>query len=402
MYVFSIVILLSDFAFAGRESLCITSGTTVARYPIEIIRDTTSLIENQSLDSLCAGLWVERVSEPIPALVSLWIEPETCNTTQTRMWINAGDLDEEQPVALILHWGTAPAPEAQGGALVFPFFDDFIDEATSLSMWNYDSDNDEGLALLAGDLVTNSGVLLWSKDPVFGPTDELVARIGWSYAGPNVEIGAGTVMGTGGGRDRSDRSWEGFVHYGDREVGGIATVRPPDCNRSTSSPNNQVFASDSGDLLRVSVRWWIDAGSLWSSVQGDSQTVTRGPVDCYDDTASKSILLLPDEEQGDGSTDPDQHTAFVFVHPISAVLSESSRADELCDRAFDTQPADTSTSTHILPPFERDTGVAPSLLERAQQPVGCQCATAPPLRWAWAWILTAVLGVSRLRCITRQ
>lgn len=337
--------------------------------------DTQDLIEAGALDAGCAGLWVELLDGPVP----YWIESGSCGSSATAIWVTPAQLPEGELVGLRILWSTSPAPSAGDGSSVFPFFDDFDDFDDDNGLWESERDGGADIEAIDGMLETDGGVLLWSKQPVLGPDDEMVLRIAWSHEGPNMEIGAGTISDPGGlSSGPFGREWEGFVHTADGGGGGFAySQQSPSCG-DASSGGSQLFSTSAGEsFVRAAVRWQIGSGGLSSLLDVGAQ-IDRGGDNCLTSTAPKPILLLPDEETRGDETDPTQRVDFVFVRPVAFEPSILNTDAAACALIF--EPPET------LPSESADTGVPaesgglapphPPVPARETTPfVGCACAS---------------------------
>jgi hypothetical protein len=104
---------------------------TLTNYQVLIVVNTASLIVAGKLRSDCADLFVLNTNDtyyvtvnPKAAAYPSWVEPETCNTMTTRVWVKVPSIPGGGKVTLYLRYGNGNVT-GWTGRDVFDYFDDF-------------------------------------------------------------------------------------------------------------------------------------------------------------------------------------------------------------------------------------------------------------------------------------
>ncbi|MFZ8800815.1 MAG: DUF2341 domain-containing protein [Candidatus Nanopusillus sp.] len=96
---------------------------TLTNYPILITLDTQSLISQGKMRPDCGD--IRFTDSDGNTLLNYWIEPYTCNTNNTKIWVNVPFIPKSSTKTIYLLYGNPNATSMSNGYLVFTFFEDF-------------------------------------------------------------------------------------------------------------------------------------------------------------------------------------------------------------------------------------------------------------------------------------
>jgi hypothetical protein len=100
---------------------------TLTNYPILVTLDTQSLIFQGKMRSDCGDI---RFIDSDGTLLNYWIVPNTCNTTNTSIWVNVPFIPGGSIETIYLLYGNPNATSMSNGDSVFTFFEDFQNGTT--------------------------------------------------------------------------------------------------------------------------------------------------------------------------------------------------------------------------------------------------------------------------------
>ena len=96
---------------------------TLTNYPILVTLDTQSLILQGKMRSDCGD--IRFTDSDGNTLLNYWIEPNTCNTNNTKIWVNVPSISRGSTKTIYLLYGNPNATSMSNGYSVFTFFEDF-------------------------------------------------------------------------------------------------------------------------------------------------------------------------------------------------------------------------------------------------------------------------------------
>jgi hypothetical protein len=85
--------------------------------------DTASLISASKMRSDCGD--VRFTDSDAATLLSYWIEPDTCNTATTRIWVRVPSIPASSTRTIYMYYGNPTATSASNGTAVFLLFSDW-------------------------------------------------------------------------------------------------------------------------------------------------------------------------------------------------------------------------------------------------------------------------------------
>jgi len=108
------------------------NSNTLTNYQVLVNLDTASLISQGKMRSDCGD--IRFTDSDGVTLLSYWVEPDTCNTTNTKIWVKVPSIPASSTKTIYVYYGNPSAASASNGNAVFEFFDDFSTDTLS----NYD------------------------------------------------------------------------------------------------------------------------------------------------------------------------------------------------------------------------------------------------------------------------
>ncbi len=101
-------------------------------YQVKIVIDTQSLISAGKMRSDCGDIrFYDEGWNPL----SYWIEEDTCDTTNTIIWVKVPNIPASGTVRIYMIYGNSSATSESDGETVFNFFDDFESGTLDYSKW---------------------------------------------------------------------------------------------------------------------------------------------------------------------------------------------------------------------------------------------------------------------------
>jgi len=95
--------------------------------------NTASLISASKMRSDCGDL---RVTDSDGAtLLPYWIEPGTCNTASTAVWVNVTNIPASGTKTIFIYYGNSTQTSVANPSAVFIFFDNFSSDPNTNGKW---------------------------------------------------------------------------------------------------------------------------------------------------------------------------------------------------------------------------------------------------------------------------
>jgi len=99
----------------------------LTNYPILVTLNTQTLIQQGEMRPDCGDI---RFTDSNGTLLNYWIVPNTCNTTNTSIWVNVPFIPGGSTETIYLWYGNPNATSMSNGYSVFTFFEDFQNGTT--------------------------------------------------------------------------------------------------------------------------------------------------------------------------------------------------------------------------------------------------------------------------------
>jgi len=99
------------------------SGSDLTDYQVPVDLDTASLISQGKMQDDCDDIRFLDSNEASTSELSYWIEPETCSTTNTRVWVKVPEITGNKTI--YLYYGHATTTGASDASSTFVYFNDF-------------------------------------------------------------------------------------------------------------------------------------------------------------------------------------------------------------------------------------------------------------------------------------
>ena len=185
------------------------NSNSLTDYQILITLDTQSLISQGKMRSDCGDI---RFTDFNGTLLNYWIEPNTCNTSNTLIWVKVPFIPGSSSKTIYLWYGNPSATSMSNGDLVFDFFDDFEGTSLNTSKWNILGDG--SLVIDNGIVHTTGAKAIYGKINISGIFDkylEVKAKFRGSQDN-DVEVGFGYI--TSSSLWQGDRAGESITAMG--------------------------------------------------------------------------------------------------------------------------------------------------------------------------------------------
>ena len=106
--------------FAYKREIYINSQNSLTDYQILITLDTQTLISNNKMKSDCSD--IRFTDSDGKTLLNFWLEPQSCNATNTRIWVKIPQLNSNATKTIILYYGNKNAGSISNGYNTFLAF----------------------------------------------------------------------------------------------------------------------------------------------------------------------------------------------------------------------------------------------------------------------------------------
>jgi hypothetical protein len=123
---------LSGWSYRRTVTVDNLTATALSNFQIIIRLNTAYLIQRGKMRSDCGDI---RVTDSTGALLSIWIDPATKNTTSTKIYVKVPSIAASARVTLYLFYGNPTATDVSNGATTFDFFDDFLGTTLDTNKW---------------------------------------------------------------------------------------------------------------------------------------------------------------------------------------------------------------------------------------------------------------------------
>ncbi|MFH7859787.1 MAG: DUF2341 domain-containing protein, partial [Candidatus Aenigmatarchaeota archaeon] len=134
--------------FAYKREVYLTSAVSLTDYQTLITLDTQSLISEGKMKNDCSDLRITDSNGK--TLLNFWLEPQTCNTGNTRIWVKIPEIKENSTKTIIAYYGKNDAESISNGANVFLLFN--LKENTPFGYSKNTSNHSNCLLLYNGNL----------------------------------------------------------------------------------------------------------------------------------------------------------------------------------------------------------------------------------------------------------
>jgi len=124
---------LTGWRFRRAVTISNTNSFSIAKYQLRIFINTASLISASKMRSDCGDL---RVTDSDGAtLLPYWIEPGTCNTASTAVWVNVTNIPASGTKTIFIYYGNSTQTSVANPSAVFIFFDNFSSDPNTNGKW---------------------------------------------------------------------------------------------------------------------------------------------------------------------------------------------------------------------------------------------------------------------------
>jgi len=163
------------------------SPTALQNHPVCIELNTAVQIANNAMRPDCGDIRV--FDETGGVRLSYWVDPDTLDSVQTRIWVRIPVIPAQGETIVYLHYGDADATSLSSGDDTFDFFDDFSGNEINVEKWTVA--DAAGWSVSGGWLHGTSTLGRLESIPVFGAgaTLEIKTRLG--ILAPNGHMAGG-------------------------------------------------------------------------------------------------------------------------------------------------------------------------------------------------------------------
>ncbi|RIB35321.1 MAG: hypothetical protein BXU00_02210 [Candidatus Nanoclepta minutus] len=108
------------------------SGSSLTNYQVNITIDTQSLISAGKMRSDCGDI---RFTDANGNPLSYWIESNTCNTQNTKIWVKVPSIPANGQVTIYMYYGNPSATSLSDPKNVFYFYEDWESGSVNNTIW---------------------------------------------------------------------------------------------------------------------------------------------------------------------------------------------------------------------------------------------------------------------------
>jgi len=108
---------------------------TLTGYQVRVVLDTASIIAGGKMRSDCGD--IRFTDSDGTTLLPYWIEPGTCNTPSTVIWVRVPQIPAGSLKTIYVYYGNPSATSASNPQNVFTLFDDFSGTSLDSSKWTW-------------------------------------------------------------------------------------------------------------------------------------------------------------------------------------------------------------------------------------------------------------------------
>lgn len=127
-------------SFGYRREIVITenSGSPLTNYQVNISFDTQTPIAAGNMQADCDDMRIRNSTSPGNVSFHFWVEPPTCNTTDTQIWVKVPTIAASTNTSIFLYYGNAAVANIENGNRTFTDFQDFDEQghAETISNWS--------------------------------------------------------------------------------------------------------------------------------------------------------------------------------------------------------------------------------------------------------------------------
>ena len=164
----------NNWGFRERIPITNSSGTTQTNFQVMLTVDTATLITNSKMLSSCNDL---RVTSNVGKLLPYWIEPTTCNTSTTKIWVKVDSIPTTNG-EIYIYYGN-PSASAPGNNRTTDVF--IRDMQSAAATWPLDdSTSTQSYSRVQNPAVSPGRNILLNGTPTSATSWTL--NTGWSYA----------------------------------------------------------------------------------------------------------------------------------------------------------------------------------------------------------------------------
>jgi len=124
---------LSGWQFRRKIEIEEQSGNDLINYQIPLTIDTQTLIRQGKLRDDCSDIRFTDATSSM--LLNYWIEPDTCNTTNTRIWVKVPFIAKNSEVVIYMYYGNEDTISQSNARATLSFYDDFSQDPNSNGLW---------------------------------------------------------------------------------------------------------------------------------------------------------------------------------------------------------------------------------------------------------------------------
>jgi hypothetical protein len=126
---------LDNWVYYRKITITNNAAQNLTDYQINFTLNTNELITEGKMRYDCDDIRI--TADDKLTLLSYWIEPNTCNTNTTKIWVKIPLIPANSSITVLIWYGNPQAVSAANGDNVFLLFDDFNNLNTS--KWIFDS-----------------------------------------------------------------------------------------------------------------------------------------------------------------------------------------------------------------------------------------------------------------------
>jgi len=147
----------------------------LTNYPILVTLDTQSLISQGKMRSDCGD--IRFTDSDGNTLLNYWIEPNTCNTNNTKIWVNVPSIPGGSTKTIYLFYENPSATSMSNGYLVFTFFEDFQNGTAGWTPILLSGSGSASAVWIQSPYGYAGGIRLWDQGGGYASTAALVKNI---------------------------------------------------------------------------------------------------------------------------------------------------------------------------------------------------------------------------------